>query len=715
MTDPSSPIIDFYPRDFDLDMNGKKQDWEAVIKIPFIDENRLLEAMQRKEGQLTKVERDMARFGESFKFVHEAPPVVDGVDDLDSKNIYKSPLPQVFPDILHCSAREVVYHLPTIGGNIALRKSLLEGAKSGKDSLSGFPTLATIPHSSVLSFHNVKVFQQDSKNETVVVNLHNRFSNMTTEEIAKLLLYKRVFVNYPYLQEAVVIAVSNETTKYTLKIAGKKRIVRELPLDAEGQKDWSKRSGRAEYLASKRFGLEIGPTTTALHVCVLRGMKRTDEGALIKEYVSPAQEELIPVQAAVMKVAHEDPRYIERKAPPVTVGYPINSKIFLLGGGRYGTMGTITGHSQNNVDIQLVIPASREIAEPTFGVEAHAHQDEISQYMSSFMLAERVQCNALTLSKISSSLQIMDRNGQRVNVGLNLKFEGRQQKVIGYTRKTGAGHWEYSAKAADLIEAYVSTFPMFVKLVQGGKNAGFNGEMINASDLAWVENGSAEIKRMKQWLKERGVDDLPKASLTAEEFEEPVIKAMEAVAAQYHDYYENLDFKRVLIKNTPRTVLLRPEDAESKLHAQLFQLGDRVTYILESGSVPIDSKGTVVGVQEKAVEIVFDTPFMGGQDLAGRCSEYRGMILPFYAVLNITVPQLMFENSQGHQQSSNNKENVHKQQHHYQKQPRGNNPDGQQQKQHRNNGGGGQQQQQQQQQQPRRIMKKPNGTSGFRD
>lgn len=46
MTDPSSPIIDFYPYDFALDLNGKKQDWEAIVLIPFIDERRLLEAMK---------------------------------------------------------------------------------------------------------------------------------------------------------------------------------------------------------------------------------------------------------------------------------------------------------------------------------------------------------------------------------------------------------------------------------------------------------------------------------------------------------------------------------------------------------------------------------------------------------------------------------------------------------------------------------------------
>lgn len=48
MYEETSPIIDFYPRNFELDMNGKKQDWEAVVKIPFIDQNRLLKAMAGK-------------------------------------------------------------------------------------------------------------------------------------------------------------------------------------------------------------------------------------------------------------------------------------------------------------------------------------------------------------------------------------------------------------------------------------------------------------------------------------------------------------------------------------------------------------------------------------------------------------------------------------------------------------------------------------------
>lgn len=38
MTSENSPIIEYYPVDFKTDLNGKQQEWEAVVLIPFIDE-----------------------------------------------------------------------------------------------------------------------------------------------------------------------------------------------------------------------------------------------------------------------------------------------------------------------------------------------------------------------------------------------------------------------------------------------------------------------------------------------------------------------------------------------------------------------------------------------------------------------------------------------------------------------------------------------------
>lgn len=38
MTKESSLIKKYYPDNFQTDLNGKKQEWEAVVLVPFIDE-----------------------------------------------------------------------------------------------------------------------------------------------------------------------------------------------------------------------------------------------------------------------------------------------------------------------------------------------------------------------------------------------------------------------------------------------------------------------------------------------------------------------------------------------------------------------------------------------------------------------------------------------------------------------------------------------------
>jgi len=76
MVHPSSPLIPYYPPDFTSDPNGKRQPWEAVVQIPFIDADVLLDTVDRvlskdeKDGNLlTAAERRRNILGEKHVFV----------------------------------------------------------------------------------------------------------------------------------------------------------------------------------------------------------------------------------------------------------------------------------------------------------------------------------------------------------------------------------------------------------------------------------------------------------------------------------------------------------------------------------------------------------------------------------------------------------------------------------------------------------------------
>nr|XP_053647006.1 5'-3' exoribonuclease 2 homolog [Cherax quadricarinatus] len=75
MIDPESDIIDFYPEDFKIDLNGKKFAWQGVALLPFVDENRLKKALSKVYDLLTPEEKRRNTRGDSRMYIsvkHEA-------------------------------------------------------------------------------------------------------------------------------------------------------------------------------------------------------------------------------------------------------------------------------------------------------------------------------------------------------------------------------------------------------------------------------------------------------------------------------------------------------------------------------------------------------------------------------------------------------------------------------------------------------------------
>lgn len=68
MSSPDSPIIDFYPTNFKIDMNGKKAAYMGVALLPFIDEARLFKALEPVYKNLTQEETERNAYGKDKYF-----------------------------------------------------------------------------------------------------------------------------------------------------------------------------------------------------------------------------------------------------------------------------------------------------------------------------------------------------------------------------------------------------------------------------------------------------------------------------------------------------------------------------------------------------------------------------------------------------------------------------------------------------------------------
>uniref|UniRef100_A0A8R1I1F0 XRN_M domain-containing protein n=1 Tax=Caenorhabditis japonica TaxID=281687 RepID=A0A8R1I1F0_CAEJA len=74
MIEDSSPIIDLYPADFRIDLNGKKYAWQGVALLPFVDELRLLKTLESVYPTLSDEEKQRNTRGPNRIFIGRNHP-----------------------------------------------------------------------------------------------------------------------------------------------------------------------------------------------------------------------------------------------------------------------------------------------------------------------------------------------------------------------------------------------------------------------------------------------------------------------------------------------------------------------------------------------------------------------------------------------------------------------------------------------------------------
>jgi 5'-3' exoribonuclease 2 len=74
MTKQDSPILDFYPEEFEIDLNGKKMSWQGIALLPFIEMPRLLAAMETRSHLLSPEDQARNAPGKDVLLISDSHP-----------------------------------------------------------------------------------------------------------------------------------------------------------------------------------------------------------------------------------------------------------------------------------------------------------------------------------------------------------------------------------------------------------------------------------------------------------------------------------------------------------------------------------------------------------------------------------------------------------------------------------------------------------------
>ncbi|KAG7320040.1 hypothetical protein KOW79_017183 [Hemibagrus wyckioides] len=637
MTSPSSPIIEYYPVDFKTDLNGKQQEWEAVVLIPFIDEKRLLAAMAPYTDSLSKWER--ARNG------HRECAVYYYDKELDFP--LTSPLPEVFPSITHCHARCVP--VPMDAWRVPL-DTVVHRIDRSVLYFCGFPTLQHIHHKFYRRKSGVVVFQQSSRGENMMLEiLSSQQGEPVLEDVAALVLGKCVFVNWPHLEEARVVAVSDGEAKFFLdEVTGVQKLYEDTPppvkvvyLSDKEQKEWVKEVQGITEHHSKRKGVVINETSVLLYAQLLTGRKyvisHNGQVHLEKQWAK----QILPYayQTIVKDIKAFDSSMSRFKT--LEELFPVSTTVFMVGNPYYGVMGQVQ-------DFSDVISEGR--VRVIFTVPCEPHLDALIQnqhkysikYSPGYVLASRLGITSYLVSRFSGSIFIgrgskkNPHGEQRANVGLNLKFNKKNEEVPGYTKRTEK-EWLYSAAVEELLAEYLERFSEVFDYVSRNSH----DDLFYEDDI-WPgedENGAEKVQEITAWLKTHPVSSSSRASCDLQILDVGIVGKIEE---ELEKTKMKKTVKKVCVTVKPH-LLFQPLEQQHGVVPDPdaeYHLFDRVVNVRENFSVPLGLRGTIIGIKgaereaEVLYEVLFDEEFVGG--LTIRCSPGRGYRLPPYALINLS-------------------------------------------------------------------------------
>lgn len=671
MTNPNSPLADKFPLDFELDMNGKRNDWEAVVLLPFVDEQLLLNAIKSiPVSELAREEVERNQLGQSIVFSYSASYAEHVVSPFGGR------LPSF---VSHAQPKDL--QLPTLEEGQPFSITPLIGTRpaGSSEDLADLPSLGQFVLHAQLQSIGVNVFGMPSRSESLVLFMD---SDTIREEDAptngrvfgeadiSLLDQKGVTVGstvwfgFPWRKPGVVESISNKlVTKRLVPLTGfdpNQPVASRVNISTTLKSDFEQDASAIVSILFQKSAISVKKPEQVVRI--------------LSDEMNPSDKENDD------PVDRQHERFIKQRPAPLSgvLGRsrplsPGQIVMYVGHGGYFGQKCTVVaqlGHGLVRVQFHKPIAAAREAP---FGYRVISSMHTQRWFPLSRLAAEVGLSPSLVDAFLGSVRVRLSSDKEEIDLGLGVKYIGRGLFVVGYARRDERNHYTFSEKALDVLRRYYSAFPGLFEAVEtlrreelkpgnsGGRSKG--ALVYSSSDLFSVKHPDDAVKAAAAWLSVQDVATQPLVSATSEVLPADKVSELERhcriILALQVDYEASLggcDPAKTVRDMTRASLVTGHEGVDWGIPAECengvalhfepvpvdgtgLRLGDRVTNRLARGGVPFALRGTVVGIHPgetdgdgtaaaTTVEVVFDEAFISGGDLSGKCSDGRGKAVP---------------------------------------------------------------------------------------
>ncbi|XP_039227634.1 5'-3' exoribonuclease 1 isoform X2 [Drosophila yakuba] len=605
----SSPLAEFYPLEFESDLNGKKHDWEAVVLIPFIDERRLLAAMLPCEAQLSLAERERNRHGPMYLYNYSA----EAQGPMPAHPPLRA-LPELYCTEVAKWSREIALNLP--------HSVCVELPNAARHVFfPGFPTMQHLPFDFELRHDRVKVFEQVSRNQNMVLKPRKRQLEDTLEAVAGQYLEQVVHIGWPHLVKAKVVRVAT----------------RDQRVDVEGiaQNDSRRFDSECKTLQehfTTRMGIQFANYDVLVYVRTFAG-RSTEFGAKGALKVRDSWSSSVtgyPAQGVVAELAVRE--NMRKQFRNVEDFFPAGSTIFLITDPYYGSEGTVQDPllAYTNGRIQVNI---RVRPEPEVKAARLLQEERDRDYLSTYQVCHLLRISGRALGRLTGTVWVVlgprrqkMENVTKHNIGLQLKYPRQNEERAGYCCRTN-NQWFYSSLALDLMRDYCERYPDVITFF-GDSND--RAEYVFEEDVFPDEVGQHRVEELANWVRQQPHMKVERIACGSKTVCRETVELLMAAVEELR----SLPVKDVKLQVKPHLLIkpnvTLPEAYRPRRPVRLF---DRVVIVRTIYMVPVGIKGTVIGIHpvtdpnpvrlecvhavDTFCEVLFDKPVPNCNDIHG--------------------------------------------------------------------------------------------------